>query len=425
MAFNTSLSGLNAASSDLDITANNIANASTTGFKRSRGEFADIFAVSSFGRSQTAVGSGVLLNKTAQQFEQGNLDFTQNSLDLAISGRGLFALSPSLNSDDLVYSRAGAFSVDKEGYVVNSSGQYLRTFPTNANGTATAASLSNSHPLRLPTSAGTPQATSQVSIGANLPSDAAALDPASLDLLDASTYTASTSETVYDSLGNSHISTLYFLKDTNGINQWAVYHSLDGTLANINGGTAGAGGIQYGTLNFDATGILTGSVPDPLITDPLALNNGANDIAMRLDFAANNTTQVASPFNVAVLNQDGFTSGRLTGLDISNTGIIQANYSNGQNSTLGKIALAQFPNEQGLRQLGNNAWAETVSSGTALAGEAGVGSFGLIQTGALESSNVDLTAELVHLITAQRNFQANAKAIETASTVTDTIINIR
>ncbi|KFI21976.1 flagellar hook protein FlgE [Nitrosococcus oceani] len=425
MAFNTSLSGLNAASSDLDITANNIANASTTGFKRSRGEFADIFAVSSFGRSQTAVGSGVLLNKTAQQFEQGNLDFTQNSLDLAISGRGLFALSPSLNSDDLVYSRAGAFSVDKEGYVVNSSGQYLRTFPTNANGTATAASLSNSHPLRLPTSAGTPQATSRISIGANLPSDTAALDPANLDLLDASTYTASTSETVYDSLGNSHISTLYFLKDTNGINQWAVYHSLDGTLTNINGGAAGAGGIQYGTLNFDATGILTGSTPDPLITDPLALNNGANDIAMTLDFAANNTTQVASPFNVAALNQDGFTSGRLTGLDISNTGIIQANYSNGQNSTLGKIALAQFPNEQGLRQLGNNAWAETVSSGTALAGEAGVGSFGLIQTGALESSNVDLTAELVHLITAQRNFQANAKAIETASTITDTIINIR
>lgn len=425
MAFNTSLSGLNAASSDLDVTANNIANASTTGFKRSRGEFADIFAVSSFGRSQTAVGSGVLLNKTAQQFEQGNLDFTQNSLDLAISGQGLFALSPSLNGNDLVYSRAGAFSVDKEGYVVNSSGQYLRTFSTNTNGTTTAASLNNSHPLRLPTSAGTPQATSQVSIGANLPSDAAALDPASLDLLDAGTYTASTSETVYDSLGNSHISTLYFLKDTNGINQWAVYHSLDGALTNINGGTAGAGGIQYGTLNFDATGILTGSAPDPLTTDPLALNNGASDIAMTLDFAANNTTQVASPFNVAALNQDGFTSGRLTGLDISNAGVIQANYSNGQNSTLGKIALAQFPNEQGLRQLGNNAWGETVNSGAALAGEAGVGSFGLIQTGALESSNVDLTAELVHLITAQRNFQANAKAIETASTITDTIINIR
>ncbi|ADJ29053.1 flagellar hook protein FlgE [Nitrosococcus watsonii] len=425
MAFNTSLSGLNAASSDLDVTAHNIANASTTGFKRSRSEFADIFAVSSFGRSQTAVGSGVLLNKTAQQFEQGNLDFTQNSLDLAISGQGLFALSPSLNDKDLVYSRAGAFSVDKEGYVVNSSGQYLRTFPTNENGTATAASLNNSQPLRLPTSAGTPQATSRISIGANLPSDTAALDPVNLDLLDTSTYTASTSETVYDSLGNSHISTLYFLKDTNGTNQWAVYHSLDGTLANINGGTAGAGGVQYGTLNFDATGALTGSTPDPLATDSIALNNGANDIALTLDFAANNTTQVASPFNVAALNQDGFTSGRLTGLDISKTGVIQANYSNGQNSTLGKVALAQFPNEQGLRQLGNNAWGETVSSGSALAGEAGVGSFGTIQTGALESSNVDLTAELVHLITAQRNFQANAKAIETASTITDTIINIR
>lgn len=226
-------------------------------------------------------------------------------------------------------------------------------------------------------------------------------------------------------MGNSHISSLYFLKDTNGINQWAIYHSLDGALTNINGGTAGAGGVQYGTLNFDATGVLTGSAPDPLTTDPLALNNGASDITLALDFAANNTTQVASPFNVAALNQDGFTSGRLTGLDISNTGVIQANYSNGQNSTLGKIALAQFPNEQGLRQLGNNAWGETVSSGTALAGEAGAGSFGLIQTGALESSNVDLTAELVHLITAQRNFQANAKAIETASTITDTIINIR
>ncbi|ADE15415.1 flagellar basal body FlaE domain protein [Nitrosococcus halophilus Nc 4] len=425
MSFNTSLSGLNAASSDLDVVSNNIANANTTGFKRSRAEFADIFAVSSFGSPKTAVGSGVLLNRAAQQFDQGNLDFTQNILDLAVSGRGFFALSPNLTNNELVYSRAGAFSINKDGYVVNGAGQFLRTYPVNQDGTVTASSLESSQPVRLPTSAGTPQATSQVSIGANLPADAASLDPANFDPLDADTFTASTSTTVFDSLGNSHISTLYFVKDTNSPNQWAVYNALDGALVNVSGGTAGAGGIQYGTLNFDSSGGLMGTTPSPLVTDPIVLGNGANDMTLTLNFPSTNTTQVASPFNVTALDQDGFTSGRLTGLDISETGVIRANFSNGQNLALGKVALAQFPNEQGLRQLGNNSWAGTIDSGAAIAGEAGNGSFGLIQGGALESSNVDLTAELVHLITAQRNFQANARAIETASTLTDSILNIR
>lgn len=425
MSFNTSLSGLNAASSNLDVVSNNIANANTTGFKRSRAEFADIFAISSFGSPTTAVGSGVLLNRAAQQFDQGNLDFTQNILDLAISGRGFFAMSPSLTSNELVYSRSGAFSINKDGYVVNGAGQFLRTFPVNQDGTVTSSSLESSQPVRLPTSAGTPQATTQISIGANLPADAAALDPASFDPLDADTFTASTSTTVFDSLGNSHISTMYFVKDSGGPNQWAVYNALDGALVNVSGGTAGAGGVQYGTLNFDAAGNLSGSTPSPVVTDSIALGNGANDLALTLNFPAASTTQVAAPFNVASLDQDGFTSGRLTGLDISETGVIQANFSNGQDLALGKVALAQFPNEQGLRQLGNNAWEETLDSGGSVAGEAGNGSFGLIQGGALENSNVDLTAELVHLITAQRNFQANAKAIETASTLTDTILNIR
>jgi flagellar hook protein FlgE len=429
MSFNTALSGLNAAQSELSVTSHNIANVNTVGFKESRAQFGDIFAVSALGSGSTAVGSGVIMNKVAQQFTQGNLDFTNAALDMAISGEGLFVLSPESGSQERVYTRGGEFSVDSQGFVTNSAGQYLQTFPVNADGTVSSSSLTSTAALKLPSTAGTPNATTEVEVGVNLPGNSSDLDPLSFDPNQTNTFTSSTSVTIYDSLGESHIATMYYVKDQNVNNQWAVYHYVDNNPVDISGGVAGANGQLYSTMLFDNAGSFNSSTPATVQTaagEFAFLSNGADQTQqITFDYANNSPTQFASPFLVNTLSQDGFTTGRLTGLDISDNGVIRANFSNGESEALGKVALARFSNPQGLTQLGNTVWRESLESGPAVSGEAGTGSFGLIRSGAVESSNVDLTAELVNLITAQRNFQANARAIETNNAVTQTIIQIR
>ncbi|MFT5452024.1 MAG: flagellar hook protein FlgE [Enterobacterales bacterium] len=426
MSFNTALSGLNAAQADLSVTSNDIANVNTYGFKESRAEFGDIFATSSLGSSSTAIGSGVLLSKVAQQFNQGNLDFTSNSLDLAISGDGMFVMSPSLTSQELIYTRAGALGVDADGFVVNSSGQFLKTFPVNADGSVSATSLSSSRALQLPATSGSPTVSSEIEIGINLPAGATALDPANFDPANPITYSSSTSISIVDSLGETHVTTFYYVKDVNTANTWAQYAYVDGNAVDVSGGTAGANGQLYGQIVFDNAGNYASNSPQPMTTGPLNFTNGSDGSqTLVIDYASNSPTQFASGFAVNVLSHNGFGTGQLAGLDISDEGVIRANYTNGTSTALGKIALARFSNPQGLRQEGNTAWSETIDSGTAIAGEAGSASFGLIRSGALEASNVDLTAELVNLITAQRNFQANAKSIETSNTITQAILQIR
>ncbi|MCP4413450.1 MAG: flagellar hook protein FlgE [Gammaproteobacteria bacterium] len=426
MSFNTALSGLNAAQADLSVTSNDIANVNTTGFKESRAEFGDIFATSSLGSSSTAIGSGVLLSKVAQQFNQGNLDFTSNSLDLAISGDGMFVMAPSLDSQEQIFTRSGAMGVDSDGYVVNSSGQFLRVFPVNEDGTVSATSLNSSEALQLPATSGSPTVSSEIEIGVNLPAAAGGLDPDSFDSNNPTTYNSSTSISIVDSLGETHVATFYYVKDIGTSNTWAQYMEIDGAALDITGGTSGAGGQLYGTITYDSAGNYVSNSPDPMVTAQLGFSNGA-DITQTLtiDYGSNSPTQFASGFSVTTLSHNGFGTGQLSGLDISDEGIIRANYTNGTSTALGKIALARFSNPQGLRQEGNTAWTETIDSGEAIAGEAGSASFGLIRSGALEASNVDLTAELVNLITAQRNFQANAKSIETSNTVTQAILQIR
>lgn len=429
MSFNTALSGLNAAQAELNVTSNNIANVSTTGFKGSRAEFADIFATSSFGSSGTTIGNGTLLANVAQQFGQGNLEFTANTLDLAVSGEGFFILSPSESNANNLFTRNGEFGVDNNGFVVNNAGARLQVFPVNADGTVTATSISSTIPLQLPQTAGVPTTTSLVDIGVNLPANGAILDPNLFDPLQASTFTSSTSLTVFDSLGESHVVTAYYVKT--GANSWGTYYNTtDDTGANlpidIAGGTAGAGGQLYHTMTFTNSGVFQASVPDPITTTAVDFGNGSNATGtLTFNYADNGSTQFSSPFTVNVLEQNGFPIGRLTGVEISDTGVVRANFSNGQSTALGKIALARFQNSQGLAQNGNNSWEDTTDSGTALVGEAVTSSFGQIRAGALEVSNVDLTAELVNLISAQRNFQANAKSIETNNTITQAIINIR
>ncbi len=434
MSFSISLSGLNAASSDLDVTSNNIANVATTGFKGSRAEFADIFASSPLGATSNSIGAGVQLSSVSQQFTQGNLNFTENTLDMAVSGEGFFVLKPNQTSSELLYTRSGAFQVDQNGLVANNSGQLLQVFPVDSTtGTVSTTSLSGTIPLQVPNTVGTPQATTAVNLNLNLPAGISpALDPTAPGGLDdelianpaspnPSTYHNSTSATVFDSQGTSHIMTYYFVMTNDAANTWEVRSTIDGQVA-----TSTAGEV----LDFTSSGTLdqTGSTTNGAIAyNAFNLSNGAAPLNVTIDFRnqGNTVTQEAQgSFTVQSLSQDGFATGRLSGVEITDDGLVRASFTNGQSTALGKVALTRFDNPQGLRQIGNTNWVETVESGPGAAGEAGTGNFGLIQSGALETANVDLTGELVNLITAQRNFQANSKAIETANTITQTIINI-
>ena len=440
MSFNTALSGLQAATVDLSVTSNNIANVATTGFKHSRAEFGDLFEISPFGNTPTSIGSGVEVSSVSQQFDQGNLKFTDASLDLAISGQGFFVTNKALTGSDISYTRAGQFRVDSNGYITNSAGEYIQAFPVDVNGNVTSTSLNTTVPIQLPASTGSPQATTEIEVGLNVNANATQLDPANFDPTASNTYSHSTSTTVFDSLGASHVMSYYFVHDipgsgtnaANNPNQWAVFTYLDGVEVDVNGGATvnhlnGGAPVStdVGIINFNADGTFASSTPASVQNTAIALTNGASPLTITHDFANNTTTQFSAAFSVNALDPDGFSTGRLTGLDISEAGLMRATFSNGISTPLGQIALADFPNSQGLRAVGGSSWTETIDSGAVITGAAGTGRFGLIQSGALETSNVDLTAQLVNLITAQRNFQANARSIETSNSITDTIIQIR
>ncbi|HHH36409.1 MAG TPA: flagellar hook protein FlgE [Gammaproteobacteria bacterium] len=538
MPFRTALSGLNASSAELRVIGNNVANAGTTGFKKSRVQFADIFASANLGASANAIGSGVRVADIAQQFSQGNIAFTDNNLDLAISGQGFFRLN---DNGTTVYSRAGAFGVDRNGYLVNSQDQRLTGFLADSAGNITGA-LGD---IQLDTSDIAPRATTTVDLGLNL--DASADIPAApvttsainlgaaggspvldtgdspvttgafdmvdtygqkvagaqlqftytgtgndwdvtivgaggtmstatftvgttstvtlnwdpdgagsqqttpitidvstvgqatgggntdvtasangavqgvFDIADASTYNNSTSLTVYDSQGAAHLATFYYRK-TGIPNQWETYFYFDGNR--VDGAQANGSDL----LEFSPDGKLSainGVATPPSYFTTATFNPGGGAATMSLTMDYSSVNQFGGGFNVNSLRQDGYATGRLSGIDIDDTGVILARFTNGQSRTLAQIALANFSNPQGLTQLGDLNWAESYDSGAALVGAPGTSSLGLIESGALEGSNVDLTEQLVNMITAQRNFQANAQVISTADTITQSIINIR
>jgi flagellar hook protein FlgE len=406
MPFRIALSGLNASQASLNVTANNIANTETNGFKGSRTEFADLFAVSLQGTSNNASGNGVRVAAVTQQFAQGNVEFTDSNLDLAISGQGMFILS---DDGALAYSRAGAFQMNRDGYVVNSNQQRLQVYPPLAAGGFNTGGLSD---LRLLTTDSAPAATQNVEYVLNLPGNATPPALAAFDANDPNTFNQATSLTLFDSLGATHTGTMYFVK-TAVPNQWETRLHIDGVAV---------GGPQ--TLQYSNTGLLTspvgGQVP---FLPPYSPTTGAADMTVTVDLAQ--STQFGNNFSVNSVSQDGFTTGRLIGIDIDETGVVQARFTNGNSQALGQVAIANFANPQGLQQLGNTQWAETFTSGQALRGSAGNSGFGLVQSGALEGANVDVTEQLVQMITAQRNFQANAQMISTADSITQTIINLR
>ncbi|MFM2289042.1 MAG: hypothetical protein RL684_2185 [Pseudomonadota bacterium] len=410
MSFGIALSGINAAQSDLNVTANNVANSATNGFKQSRTEFAELFAVSPQGVSNQQAGAGVKISTIAQQFTQGNIESTNNSLDLAISGQGFFIVS---DAGAAAYTRAGSFQTDNAGYVVNAEGQRLQIYPPTTAGNFNTTALSD---LRLVTGDSAPNATTTANIIFNLPSNATTPSVATFDPANPNSYNNSTSMTVYDSLGAAHTATLYFVKQAApASNSWDQYTYLDGNAVSA----------TPTTLAYSANGTILPSVGvGGKITYPAApTNTGSLPITLTVDYSA--TTQYGDTFGVTSVSQDGFTTGKLIGMSVDSTGIVQARFTNGRSISLGQVAVANFANPQGMQSIGNTNWAETFTSGQALHGQAGNSGFGLIQSGSLEQSNVDITAQLVNMITAQRNFQANAQMISTENQITQTIIQIR
>ena len=404
MSFNIALTGLNAATQDLSVTSNNLANVSTVGFKGSRAEFGDIFAATQTGVSSTAVGNGAAVQEVAQQFSQGNTETTGNSLDLAINGNGFFTVS---KAGSLEYTRDGQFQLNNQGQVVTATGALLQVYAPLPNGGFNTGGLTN---LTLNTNESAPQATSTANVTATLPANATAPTTTTFNPADPTSYNNTTSLTVYDSLGAAHTASLYFIKGA-AANDWSVQTYVDGTAV---------GTPQ--DLQYSSSGVLTSPANGEIALPGYTPTTGAADINMTLNLA--NTQQTGDSFSVTAISQNGFTTGTLTGINIDSTGVVQATFTNGRSVDLGQVAMANFANTQGLQQMGNASWSQTTSSGSVVQGVAGGSGFGTIQSGALEQSNVDTTTALVSMITAQRDFQANAQMIQTDNQISQTIIHV-
>ncbi|MCP5144830.1 MAG: flagellar hook protein FlgE [Gammaproteobacteria bacterium] len=406
MPFRVAVSGLRAAQADLNVIGNNIANVATTGFKNSRAEFKDVYSISNIGSAGDSPGRGLNVSRIAQQFSQGNISFTDNGMDLAISGNGFFILD---DNGSRKYTRDGAFGLDREGYVVNSANQRLVAFGADSTGTITGAT----GPLRIDLNDISPQATGRIDIGINLDASEDPPGTAVFDPLDASSYNRSTAVSVYDSLGGQHTLQMFFLKQgAPAVNSWSTYTVVDGVA------TSGPS-----TMAFDSAGALATPANGQITIPTFTPATGVDPMDVTIDFSG--STQFGKDFGVNALAQDGFSSGRFSGIDIDEQGVLLARFTNGRSRVQGQVALATFANVQGLQPIGESAWVETFASGAQLEGAPGTASLGLIQAGALEDSNVDLSEQLVKLIVAQRNYQANTEVISAADTVTQAVINIR
>ncbi len=503
MGFQQGLSGLNASAKHLDTIGNNVANASTVGFKQSQAQFADMFAASLSGSGGLQIGTGTKLAAVAQQFTQGNITNTSNPLDTAISGQGFFRMTDATGA--AFYSRNGQFQVDKNGFLVNNQGHTVSGYLPNAAGVITATAPV---PLQLNSADLKPNMTTTAIVGANLDSRAAVpLNPV-FSSIDPTSYTSSTSLSVYDSLGANHVGTLYFQRQPIAIpaatvpaipalattvalpsvaglsigntitipgagaaaaalivtisgiaagvapagtvtftpatstavaagaavttdapsSNWNTYLTVDGVAV------AGAATPQLATLTFDSLGKLVSTIP---VSAPVgrvstaalfpASTTVSTTQALAFDFGSPTagTTQFGGTFGVNTLTQNGYTSGRLNSTSTSADGTILGRYSNGQSRSMGQVVLANFTNAQGLQPVGNNEWVETSASGGPLVGAPGSSSLGILQSSATEDSNVDLTAELVNMITAQRVYQANAQTIKTQDQLLQTIVSLR
>ncbi|MFW2830478.1 flagellar hook protein FlgE [Sphingomonas sp. ID0503] len=419
MSFYTSLTGLQGATKQLATISNNVANVGVNGFKKSRVEFGDIISSSVTSAPNQMVGSGTVVKAIQQQFGQGAIKQTASALDLAISGEGFFAVKPSLTTDTVNYTRNGAFSVDADRYVVNSNGAHLQIYPVDGSGTVVASGLGATKNLQLPLTSGEPQATANVGIAVNLPASAEVITK-TFDRFDATTYNQSSNTTIYDSLGTPVTATSYYVRTgTGAASTWDVRTFVGDKEVSSDPSTP-TPPVPL-ELTFNASGKLV--TPAAPVTYAPFTPGSASEQNIAIDFTA--STQQSGAFAINSSTQDGFPIGQLENVSVDSNGIVMAAFSNGNSVALGKLVVATFANPTGLKQNGNSMWSATGLSGSPILGQAGTLGVGNIQSGALEQANVDITEELVDLIAAQRNFQANSKAIETANTLTTTIINMR
>ncbi|PWF44353.1 flagellar hook protein FlgE [Massilia glaciei] len=510
MSFQQGLSGLNGAAKSLDVIGNNIANASTVGFKTSQAQFADVYANSLSGAAGNQAGIGVKVSQIAQQFNQGNIEASNNPLDIAINGSGFFRTTVN---GAVQYARNGQFALNKDGFITNAQGAMLTGYMAGPTG---AISAGSPVPLQISTANLQPLATSRIDTELNL--DSASVTPlvTPFNPNNSDTYNKQTAIDVYDSLGTPHVVTSYFVKSAPGV--WDVYVANDGTeitnlevasashdpspaaatsvtrqewvnamaavprdparvnlaaqnyataagdaveqaaaaagasatdVAAINTAATTAGNtvgftpeqidaaitaavrvppVSVGQLKFDSSGALSPALMAPQtlpfsVALPMYPSTGAAD-TLTVDLGFAGTTQYGSATREK-LSQDGYASGQLQRFAAGADGVIMGQYSNGRSQALGQIVLSNFANPNGLTPLGNNAWAESSTSGVPLTGTPDSGGRGVLQSAAVETSNVDLTAELVNMITAQRVYQANAQTIKTQDSILQTLVNLR
>jgi flagellar hook protein FlgE len=430
-SFQQGLSGLNAAQRGLEVIANNVSNASVVGFKGSEAEFSDVFARAFNGaRSTNGIGLGTSLAAVTQNFKQGNINVTGNPLDLAISGTGFFKVQAG--NGDNIYTRNGQFTLNNAGLIVNSRGDKLQGFPVDA---ATGRPSDVAQDILVPRGSIPPAATRSGRLELNLDARAPAIDPALVfDPANLNTFNNSTSMTVYDELGGAHIMAVYMRKEAS--NDWSVFATVDGTQVDIGASpvavTAAPEQSTSANLQYGVDGLLTTPNTGNLTVDmsrfvtasgvPFSSTGTAPN---QFTFNMSNTTQYGSSFVVQNLGQDGFESSPFAGFDVGANGMLTISYANGQLVNHAQIGLYRFPNPEGLQPVGSNGWLATNSSGPELVSLSEDTAFGIIQSGALEESNIDLTAELVAMISAQRVYQANSQTIKTQDSIFQTITNLR
>ncbi len=492
MSFQQGLSGLNTSSTQLDTIGNNVANADTVGFKQSQAQFADMYAASLAGSGALQVGTGSRVAAIVQQFSQGNITSTSNSMDTAINGQGFFRLVDS--SGSVLYSRNGQFQVNSNGFIVNNQGHEVTGYLPNAAGVIVAGAPV---PIQISAADLVPKQSANVTVGANLNALATVPAMAVFSPTDPTSYNNSTSVTVYDSLGASHVATLYFQRQpvpaiassaalpaastaipVTDITGLAVGNTisiagagtagaaLSATITAITPGVAPAGTLTFtpatvtavaagavvtsnagspnwnafmtldgasvpalpttlSTLTFNTLGQLTAPAGPPVGQVVSATFTPTAAAAQSLTFNFGQTTQFGGTFGVNTLTQDGYASGHLSGFSTNPDGTILGRYTNGQSRAMGQMVLANFVDPQGLQPMGGNEWVQSTTSGVPLVGVPGSSSLGVLQSSAVEDSNVDLTAELVNMITAQRDYQANAQTIKTEDSIMQTLVNLR
>jgi flagellar hook protein FlgE len=393
MSFNIALSGLDATNSELNTISHNIANASTYGFKSGRTEFSAVY--------NGVQAGGVEVAAISQNFDKdGNISNTGRAMDLAIDGNGFFVTKDSMGQT--LYTRSGVFSTDKDNYVIGNTGANLQGYSVDSNNNLMSGTVGN---IKISSSSLAAKATDKLDFVANF--DASATDiTAAFDSTDTNTFNSSYTSKVYDSLGNSHTVTQYFTKTSS--NTWNINTIVDGDTTNVT--------TQAMTFNTN------GSLSTPTAPYTVAFSPSGADAAS-IDINLTGCTQFGAEFGVSTNSPNGYTSGQLSGVRVEDNGMVYATYTNGQSQLQGQVVLANFANPQALAKVNGTAWTQSYSSGAPTVGAPGTGVLGDISPGALEGSNVNLTNELVSLMTAQRNYQANAKTISTEDKLTQSLFN--